>query len=318
MKKETKKNVIREYLRLLRPKQWVKNVILFIPLFFSGYLFNADHIIRIVIAILSFSLLSSSIYIINDIYDIERDKLHPYKKGRPLASGSVSVKMAIILAIIVSVIGTIGGFYLLESEYFLILEIGYFVLMLLYSGYLKHFAIVDAIIIAVGFVLRVLGGAILIQVPMSAMLGVTVIGASLLISFGKRRAELSLTKKNTGLYRPVLSEYPGIVLDSLLTSLTAFTFISYTLFAYGFGDLLLGTTITGILPPLLKTSPWMLSTVPIAFYVIARYLILIYSGSIAERPEELWWKDRKMLLSILLWGSILFTLIYFDKIFVGI
>lgn len=308
-------NKLRTYIKLLRPTQWTKNLLVFIPIFFAGEIFNATDFWKTLATFVALCLVTSSIYVFNDIFDSERDKLHPEKKNRPIASGAIPVTSAFIVGTLLFILSLIFGYFIVSSEYFVLLEVGYFAMMILYSVILKHFNILDIIIISIGFLIRVVAGAIVVQVHFSAMLAVTIIAVSLLLSLGKRRAEvvdLSLAKVDK--FRPSLSGYPPIVMDSVLSALFASTFIAYILFSYGF-TATFDANIIKLLPPLLKEAPWLLTTVPVAFYVLVRYMILVYSGTLAEHPESIWWKDKKFFFAMIVWFLMLFGFIYFDKLF---
>jgi 4-hydroxybenzoate polyprenyltransferase len=298
-------------IKIMRPSQWVKNLIVFIPLFFSGSLFSSDYFLRTFFAFIALCLLSSSIYIINDVVDKDRDKSHPTKQFRPIASGQIPVLSALLLAVGIFILSLFIGIALLSSEYFFLLQLAYFMLMLLYSVWLKNIVIIDTIVISLGFILRALIGAIIVQIPVSAMLVLTIIGASLLMSFGKRRAEISImTRESVIKYRPVMNEYPPLVLDLILAGLFAITFMSYTLFSYGYSGFTLDPSLAHVLPPLLRNSRWLLVTVPIAFYALARYLLIVYRSDVAEHPENLWLKDRGLFIALLIWFLVMYFLIY--------
>lgn len=302
-------------LQLLRPKQWIKNISVFIPIFFNGSILTAYYMTPIIYAFVSLCLLSSAVYVINDVIDSSRDALHPVKRNRPIASGNISKPSAIILSIGLLIASIWGGFLFISSEYFVVLQLGYFVMMLVYSVWLKNVAIIDTIIIALGFVFRVLAGAIIVEVPMSAMLTVAIIGGALFISFGKRRTELTNSQGvDIFKHRPSLSSYPVGLLDSVLTALFAVTFMSYVMFAYGFAAFSIDSKVLALLPPLLRNSPLLLLTVPIAFYVLVRYMILVYGGKYAGEPEKIWFKDRGLIVSILIWAISLFMILYFEQI----
>jgi len=308
-------NKIKQIIKLMRPAQWPKNLLVFIPIFFAGEIFNGPDFWKTVEVFIALCLLSSSIYVFNDLFDSQRDRLHPEKRKRPIASGEISLPSAFLIGIILFFVSIVLGFFVVGSEYFVILQVGYFILMVLYSALLKHVTILDIIIISLGFLIRVLAGSIVIQVSLSAILAVTIISVSLMLSLGKRRAEvIKMSDSKIEKFRPSLTEYPPIVMDAVLSALFASTFISYVLFCYGFTTSFDQLIIT-LLPPLLKEAPWLLSTIPVAFYVLVRYMILIYSGNLAEYPEKIWWKDKKIFFAIIIWGLILFGIIYFGMIF---
>ena len=300
---------------LLRPKQWVKNLIVFLPLFLSGKIFYQDFFLRNLYAFIALCLLTSAIYIVNDIIDSENDQHHPVKKYRPIASGTISKPFALATSFILLILSLVVGYILLHSEYFIAFQIGYAVMMVLYSVWLKNVGIVDTIIIALGFIFRAFAGAVVIEISVSAMLAVTIIGGALLISFGKRRAEISeINYDNAIEYRPALSVYSGVSLNVIVAGLFAVTFISYVLFCYSFAISVIDYRIVQVLPPLIRNSNWLLLTIPVAFYSLTRYLVNVFKGNIAERPEDLWWQDKALLISGFIWFLMLFLLIYWNYI----
>jgi 4-hydroxybenzoate polyprenyltransferase len=316
MMKQTILQRLRTLLILLRVKQWSKNVIIFIPLFFAGGILDIQDFLRTLYAFFAISLLSSSIYIINDIFDVKRDLAHPHKKFRPIPAGEVSVTFALALSVLLFLGSMLTNLLLVPSEYLFVLQVIYFLVMVAYSIWLKHIPIIDALVIAGGFLLRVLAGAIILQIDISAMLAMSVIGGALLISFGKRAAEIhSLTKDEAGEHRPALKGYSIKALDSIISALVAVTFFSYVLLCYDFYKLYLDFRIVDVLPPTMRDSQWLMITVPYAFYGLARYLNVIYKGNAAERPEELWFKDKPLLVTLILWALTLFVFIYFKEVF---
>lgn len=303
-----------EYIKLLRVNQWIKNIAVFVPIFFAGKILDSTMILLAAYAFISLSLISSSIYVLNDLFDVERDKLHSEKKNRPLASGKISKSMGVLLVILLAGSAAAVGYFLVGSEYFLLLLALYFFLMFLYSVWLKHIGITDAIIISLGFVLRVVAGAVLLELNISAMLLVCIIGGALLISFGKRRAEVSVMGEvGAKKHRPALAIYPKGVLDQIITTVSAVTFSAYIIYAYSFETHGLGNILEVYLPPRFKQPQWLLLTIPFAFYVLARYIVVINSKE-SGVPEDIWFKDRGLKYGLILWIILLFLLIYFDQL----
>jgi len=301
---------------LMRPKQWIKNVVVFIPLFFSAQLFTGDLFFKNFYVFIAMCLLSSSVYILNDIIDYPRDRSHPIKKNRPIPSGRIDIFSAFILMTMLLIVSLVYGFWCLQSEYFIILQLAYYLMMLVYSLWLKNVEIIDTIIISLGFILRVFAGAIVLQLQTSALLGITIILGALLISFGKRRAEMSIMQRQELInYRPGIGVYSTVVLNSIISGLFAATFMAYVLFCYSFVGATVNANLTQFLPPLLRNVKWLLITVPFAFYTLVRYLILVYKGGdVADRPEDLWFEDKRVLFSALIWLVVLFLLIYSDNL----
>ncbi|HEQ65490.1 MAG TPA: hypothetical protein ENN64_01535 [bacterium] len=301
--------------KIMRPKQWVKNLVTFIPLFFGGHILNPTHLRTTTLLFIILCLTTSSIYVINDIADLERDKLHPRKRERPLPSGEMTLKSAYTLSFTLFISAILLTAFLIESEYLMLIIVSYFFVMLLYSLKLKSVGVIDVLIIALGFILRVFASAIVLQLSVNAFLVVTVIGAALLISFGKRVSEINtLGKEKILKHRESLAVYPEQVLNLIIAATFAITFMSYILFSYSFEGVFFPNLVTRYFPPLLRRSKLLLLTTPIAFYALTRYLILIYGGRAAETPENLWWEDKQFFITIMLWVFLMFFLIYFEPV----
>ena len=179
---------MKQHLRLLRPHHWIKNIFVLIPAFFAGKISLLFTDYKLAVAVISFCAIASSVYIINDIFDLEQDKLHELKRLRPLAAGAVSIRNALLLLVLLVVIAT--GFAFLVSLSFLYVIAGYFFLNLVYSLYLKHFSLIDISLIAIGFILRVLAGGIAAQVPVSKWLILMTFLLACCLALGKRRDDL--------------------------------------------------------------------------------------------------------------------------------
>lgn len=217
---------MKDYLKLIRVKHWVKNILIFIPVISAGLITNCN-VLNCILGFFSFSFLSSSIYIFNDIKDIEKDKLHPKKKNRPLASGkikkSIAIYIAILMVILALIINIIINKTLLHISYLFLLA--YFIINIGYSLGLKNIAIIDIVLLASGFILRVYYGAAIIDVEVSDWLFLTILNASLFLGFGKRRKEL-VTEKNV---REVLKEYNESFLDKFQYLSLTLTIVFYSL-----------------------------------------------------------------------------------------
>ncbi|MBI2357186.1 UbiA prenyltransferase family protein [Candidatus Dojkabacteria bacterium] len=304
---------IYELLSLFRVKQWVKNLIIFLPLFFSSNLLIGEDFIKTLYAFLSLCFLTSSVYIFNDIIDRERDSHHPKKKSRLISSGKISLLNASLLSALSLATSLLISSYFVKSEYFLLFLFGYLAIMILYTLYFKHIGIIDAIIISLGFVLRVIVGSVILELDLSAMLLVAVIGSAILISFGKRKAEISsLGIEEAVKHRPALSVYPKGVLDIIISTVTSVTFFAYIMYCYGYETTGLKLLLDPYLPPRFHEPQWLLLTIPFAFYVMTRYIILIYKGE-STIPEDIWIKDGELRTGIIVWLLILFLLIYFEQ-----
>lgn len=280
----------------MRPQQWVKNLFLFAALVFSGHLFIEGDLGRTVAGFLLFSLTASGMYIFNDIADLERDRLHPVKKLRPLPSGRLPVGVAAGTAIVLSLAG-LGGAWLLQPGFGGIVAT-YVALNLLYSVRLKHIVILDVMTIAAGFVLRVLGGAAIIAVPTSEWLIICTVLLSLFLGFSKRRHELTMLEATADNHRAVLQHYSPYFLDQMIGIVTASTVMSYIL--YTISDDTVGKFGTKNL----------IYTVPFVLYGIFRYLYLVHKRDEGGDPTRLALTDRPLLVNTILWIVTASAIIY--------
>lgn len=281
----------------LRPRQWIKNILIFAALVFSQNLINIHLLSRAFIAFLLFCAISGATYLFNDLMDIERDKMHPLKKERPLPSGRLSRVHAWITLTILTAVSFVSG-YFLSAQFALVLLL-YLILQIGYSTYLKKIVIVDVLALAIGFVLRVAAGAVAIDVEISSWLFVCTILLSLFIALGKRRHELLSLQGNATEHRQVLSEYSIMLLDQMIPVATASTVIAYIL--YTISD----ATIKKI------GDTRMLYTIPFVLYGIFRYLYLIHKKDAGGNPETMLTADLPLLINCLLWAGTASVLIYF-------
>lgn len=272
---------------------------IFAALVFDRKLFDLPSLGRTAIAFGLFCLLASSVYLINDVVDREADKLHPVKKNRPIASGKLSVSLAIIVAILLSVIALIGS-YLLNLDT-LIFFLAYFVLNLAYSKWLKHIPLIDVLVIAACFVLRVAVGVSVIHVErFSPWLYVVMTLLALYIGFGKRRSELMvLLPDSSASHRKVLAGYSLELIDQLITVVSATTIIAYSLYTFS--------------APNLPQNHTMMLTIPFVIYGIFRYLSLMQIDKKGGEPEELLISDRPLQVTVFLWGLTVLLIFYLSK-----
>lgn len=304
--------------RELRVIQWVKNLAVFAAITFTGQLFNPELLRISVWAFVAFCLLSSSAYIINDILDTAHDRRHPVKRYRPLASGGISLPLLVFLLAIL--IGSSLYLAFLITPAFFLLCVFYLVLQFAYSLVLKTIAIVDILVIAIGYFLRVLAGEFATAFHISAWLLLTAISLSLFLAIGKRRAELSLLASAGGGYREVrksLSSYSEKLLDEYLSIFATATFISYSLFT--FLDKLQGTKIAlditywDFLPTFFERK-WLMATIPFVVFGLMRYMQDIYERKLGERPEKVLFGDKLLLANVIAWGlSVVFILYIFSS-----
>ena len=271
----------------MRPQQWIKNLFLFAALVFSGHLFISGDFARILLGFVFFSLSAGGVYMFNDIADLERDKLHPVKSRRPLPSGRMSIGFAYGASLVLLAAG-LAGSWILEPRFFGIM-VTYIAVNVLYSLYLKNVVILDVMTIAAGFVLRVLGGAVIISVPTSEWLIICTVLLSLFLGFSKRRHELTMLESTADNHRSVLQHYSPYFLDQMIGIVTASTVMSYVLY-----------TISEDTVQKFGTKN-LLYTVPFVLYGIFRYLYLVHKRDEGGDPTRLALTDRPLLLNTILW-----------------
>jgi 4-hydroxybenzoate polyprenyltransferase len=280
----------------MRPRQWTKNVFVFAALVFDRQALVLKSLERTALAFIFFCLLSSSVYLINDVMDVEADRHHPIKKNRPIAAGNLPIPVALIAAALLIAIALTGAFFL-STELAIIAGI-YLLTNLAYSKWLKHIPLIDVMIIAFGFVLRVVAGVSVIQVErFSPWLYIVMSLLALYIGFGKRRAEMTvLTSESNSSHRKVLDGYTLTLIDQLLTIVSATTLIAYGLYTFS--------------APNLPENHVMMLTIPFVMYGIFRYLFLIQVKNKGGEPEELLLKDRPLQATVLLWGLSVLLIFY--------
>ncbi len=280
----------------MRLPQWIKNLFLYAALVFSGNLFNSHLFGQITIAFFLFSLAASGVYFLNDITDLENDKLHPVKSKRPLPSGQLSLGTARITCVVLMAAGILGG-CLLEISFGMVVLV-YVVINILYSLVLKNIVILDVMTISAGFVLRVVAGAIVIHVPTSEWLLICTVLLSLFLGFSKRRHELTVLEGQANSHRSVLEQYSPYFLDQMIGIVTASTVMSYALYAIS------DETIKKF------GTNKLIYTVPFVLYGIFRYLYLVHRRIEGGNPTRLALTDFPLLINILLWIMAASIIIY--------
>lgn len=281
----------------MRPRQWLKNGLIFVALLFSQNVFHTGMLALSIAAFFVFCFLSSGIYLLNDLIDIERDRSHPVKAKRPLASGELNPSLAKIALVLLLLISLIGASFI--NLPFAAIVLGYLVLQMSYSKLLKEVVIIDVFSIAAGFFLRVMAGAKAIDVPISSWLLICTIFVSLFLGLGKRRHEILLMKEEAGNHRKVLNEYSFNLLDQMVSIVTAGTVISYSLY----------TLSPETVSKFHTENLWL--TIPIVLYGIFRYLYIIYQKGKGGYPELIFFEDRHILASILLYIFVVGLILYF-------
>lgn len=287
----------RGLLKTMRPQQWTKNVIVYAALVFDGKLFDLPLLLLTTVVFICFCMASSSVYIMNDLADIEKDRLHPRKRRRPLPSGTLRPGVALAAALVLAAVALTVTFTL--SPWVGVVTLVYLLQNVAYSFYLKNIAIIDVMVLSLGFLLRAVAGAVVVQVTnFSPWLYVCVTLLALFLGFGKRRHEISLLEDGAGNHRTSLLDYNLPMLDAIISMVVTSTFIAYTL--YGIEA-----------PTALAKDGRMLLTTPFVFYFIARYLYLIHVKKLGGAPDELLVQDRALLINSALWALSVVVLIYF-------
>lgn len=300
-----------------RPRQWIKNLAIFGALVFSGNLFNQQLFLETIFGFLALSMLVSSVYFINDIADAPKDKLHPFKKYRPIPKGDLPIPAAVFLAV-AGIAVSLFWSYILSGFFFLAL-LAYLILQLIYTFWLKEFVIIDILVIAAGFVLRIYAGSFLINAHLSVWFLLCVISISLFLAAGKRRAELAiLTEQVAAKHRATLSLYRPQLLDSYLSMFATASWLSWALFTFFkeeersfYISRAVPSGLLGDLPlTILGSGKLLMLTIPIVIFGVMRYLYIVYEGSRAETPERVLMTDRPLLLTVFVWLVLVLAVIY--------
>ncbi len=283
-------------MRTMRPRQWSKNVIIYAGLVFDGRLFDINLLLATTLVVFCFCLVSSSVYIINDLADIEKDRLHPRKKLRPLPSGALNPRFAAGAGALLAIVG-------IALAAWLNLWVGLVVFIYLaqniaYSLYLKHIVLIDVMVLSLGFLLRVLAGVLIADVSnFSPWLYVCITLLSLFLGFGKRRHEITLLQDDAAAHRSSLQEYNLPLLDQIISLVTTSTFVTYTFYSFEAQTALV-------------RDGRLLLTTPFVFFVIVRYLYLIHVQKRGGAPDELIFEDRPLLITGVLWVVSIVILLY--------
>lgn len=287
-------------LKLSRPKQWVKNIFVFTVIIFSGQVLDLAAWQETLIAFLSFCLVSSSVYYLNDYRDFEEDRKHPTKRNRPLASGALPKAFGLIGFLFLGLASVVLPFFLVNKATTGVVAF-YLLLNTAYSLGLKHLVIIDVLVIASGFVLRILAGAAALSLLPSAWLVLCGVTISLFLGFTKRRAEVVLLGEHASEHRKVLADYSRAFLDQMISIVTAATLVGYVLY-----------TVDSRTVELVGSRALILS-VPLVLYGIFRYLYLVYHAETGDDPTRTVFTDVPLLVTGALWGALCTTVILFGK-----
>jgi len=299
-----------QILKAARPRQWLKNLALFSTIVFTGHLFEYTPLSLTIYAFIAFCLLSSSNYIFNDILDRDRDRKHPYKKFRPIASGRVPISVAWITSLLFLVVGLLISLSI--SPTFFLMAALFSTLEYTYSLFFKHISVIDILTITGAYFLRVYAGEAATGYHISIWLALAVLCLALFLAIGKRRAELTLIQRYKGVptdTRLTLSNYSEKLLDTYTAMFANSTFISYAMYTFLVQPVKRGFFWNLTTENSLPDRKWMMITIPFVLYGIMRYMQLIYEGK-GESPEKVVTADLPLLLTILAWGATLLFVIY--------
>ena len=274
----------------MRPEQWLKNGFVLAPIVFSGLIGDPEAWLRSLLAVAAFCAASSATYLVNDVIDREADRAHPVKRGRPIAAGEVSVGAALAAAVVLVAVGMAVALWL--GGWFPVILIAYVALVVLYSALLKRAVFLDVLVVAAGFVLRVVGGAVAINVPVSSWILVVAYLLALYLALGKRRTELALLGDDAGNHRAVLGRYSLPMVDSAISVVLGATVVAYALYTVA------PDTVAKV------GSEGLLATVPIVIYGLFRYLYLLHRHELGGSPTKALLTDRPLLVCVVIWLAV--------------
>lgn len=278
---------MKDYIRLLRPRQWLKNVFVFAGLVFSRHFLILESVEKSILAFIVFSLLSSSGYILNDVLDYREDRQHPVKSKRPIAAGKIKRMPAGLLSIVLAVVSLAGGYIL--GRNFLVVCIIYGLLMLVYSIGVKHVVILDVLFVAFGYVLRAIAGAVVIDVEISSWLLLCTLLLALFLAVAKRRTEIIRLGEDASRHRRILVQYSPVLLNQMIAIVTAACIVAYCLYT------LAPETVAKF------GTKNLIFTIPFVIYGIFRYLFITYKKQQTDIPEKALFGDLPLQLCLVAW-----------------
>jgi 4-hydroxybenzoate polyprenyltransferase len=281
--------------RSLRPRQWVKNLFVFAAVIFSQRLFTPV-VWRATEAFLIFCALSGAMYLFNDVVDRDKDRVHPRKRERPVAAGRLSPRAAVAAGVLLLAAALVAAALL--SRGLLLVAVGYITLLTAYSLGLKHVVIVDVIVVACGFVLRAVAGAVAVDVEISGWLLICTVQIALFLALGRRRHEYLTLEGEAARHRPILAEYSAGLLDQMIAVVTASTVTAYALYTMS------PETVAKF------HTHWLPVTLPFVLYGIFRYLYLLYRKELGGNPSEVVLNDRPLLINALCWIAAVLVILY--------
>ncbi|NCN23942.1 MAG: decaprenyl-phosphate phosphoribosyltransferase [Candidatus Pacebacteria bacterium] len=307
-------------LKSSRPRQWVKNASLYAALVFSGFLFYdpldaVPYFVTVSVAVFIFTMLTSAVYLVNDIIDVDADRQHPFKKKRPIASGALPLKTAKMAAF--TLLGLVFVSSLFMPLFFRLLLIAYIVLQVFYARILKHIPILDVASIALGFLIRIYAGAVVANLHMSVWFLLTVISASLFLAVGKRQSERTLLKGNAdidmGSTRKILKRYSERLLDQYTGMFATATWLTYAIFTFQNemeAPRSQFATLYQYLPRALQSQKLLMFSVPFVIFGVMRYLQLVYESNQGESPERILFNDKPLLATVFFFGLSVIVILY--------
>ncbi len=281
----------------LRIRQWTKNVLVFAALVFAGHAFDASYLLRTVAAFFLFSFAAGAVYLFNDLHDIEADRVHPVKCLRPIPAGRIGAGTAWTLSAVLTV-AVLGLSWLLDRELCLVITL-YMVIQVLYTIRLKHIVILDVFVVASGFLLRVIAGAVVIDVAVSNWILICTMLLALFLVLAKRRHELTHLEEDAILHRLILNEYSPYLLDQMISVVTAATLVAYMIYTLD-ADTVARYGRYGLV-----------ATTPFVLYGIFRYLYLVHRKHEGGRPEELLLGDAPLLIAVIGYVAVALVTIYY-------
>lgn len=295
-----------------RPRQWLKNLALFSTILVTGHLFSPRSLNTSLLGFISFCLLSSSNYIFNDVMDADRDRKHPFKKFRPVASGALPKPLALGVSVFLALIGLLISYYI--GNAFFLLSIMFIVLEYSYTLFFKHISVIDILAITAAYFIRVYAGEAATGYHISVWLALAVLSLALFLAIGKRRAELTLMqayKVGASDTRASLTHYSEKLLDTYTAMFANSTFISYAFYTFLERPVTQGFFFRGYsdFATELPGRKWMMLTIPFVLYGIMRYMQLIYEGK-GESPEQILTSDMPLLTTVILWSVMVLMVIY--------
>jgi 4-hydroxybenzoate polyprenyltransferase len=278
------------YLKLARPKQWTKNGFVLAGVVFGGEALSASSVISALLAFVAFCALSGAVYAGNDVLDVEEDRKHPLKRHRPVASGVISPRSAIVFAIVLAAAGLALGFFVNPGVG--LAGVAYLALQVLYTSLLKHTAILDVMSISTGFVIRALAGVAAVEVRISPWLIVCTGLLTLFLGFSKRRHELAALGERAVAHRKNLRDYSVPMLDEMMNIMISATIIAYTLYTFFEYE-----------------NVYMMASIPFVIYGVFRYMLLVHRDG-GGNPDTLLLRDRPLQITLLLWLAVVMTVLY--------